>query len=162
MHQPIETLFTFGYVLLFGALGSFLLFTKVPKEEGMENYKKSRNTLGCGLMIISIFSLIRLFFFQEHNNYIDFWALVTMTLIHSWLTYSSLLFLMETPRYKIKQFIIDGGLPTSIMLITGIAGMFFSVPMLVAIYIICAQFDSTRWVAVLLSADGNIPDKNED
>ncbi len=47
-------------------------------------------------------------------------------------------------------------------MIWGIAGMFFSVPMLVAIYIICAQFDSTRWVAVLLSADGNIPDKNED
>ncbi|MBQ8686197.1 MAG: AI-2E family transporter [Alphaproteobacteria bacterium] len=47
-------------------------------------------------------------------------------------------------------------------LIWGIAGMFFSVPMLVAIYIICAQFDSTRWVAVLLSADGNIPDKNDD
>ena len=47
-------------------------------------------------------------------------------------------------------------------MIWGIAGMFFSVPMLVAIYIICAQFDSTRWVAVLLSADGNIPEKNED
>ena len=47
-------------------------------------------------------------------------------------------------------------------MIWGIAGMFFSVPMLVAIYIICAQFDSTRWVAVLLSADGNIPDKRED
>ena len=47
-------------------------------------------------------------------------------------------------------------------IIWGIAGMFFSVPLLVAIYIICAQFDSTRWVAVLLSADGNIPDKNED
>ena len=47
-------------------------------------------------------------------------------------------------------------------LIWGIAGMFFSVPMLVAIYIICAQFDSTRWISVLLSADGNIPDKNEE
>lgn len=47
-------------------------------------------------------------------------------------------------------------------MIWGIAGMFFSVPMLVAIYIICAQFDSTRWVSVLLSADGNIPDKRED
>ena len=47
-------------------------------------------------------------------------------------------------------------------LIWGIAGMFFSVPMLVAIYIICAQFDSTRWVSVLLSTDGNIPDKNEE
>lgn len=47
-------------------------------------------------------------------------------------------------------------------MIWGIAGMFFSVPLLVAIYIICAQFDSTRWVSVLLSADGNIPDKRED
>ncbi len=47
-------------------------------------------------------------------------------------------------------------------MIWGIAGMFFSVPLLVAIYIICAQFDSTRWVAVLLSADGNIPDKDDE
>ena len=47
-------------------------------------------------------------------------------------------------------------------MIWGIAGMFFSVPLLVAIYIICAQFDSTRWVAVLLSADGQITDKDEE
>lgn len=47
-------------------------------------------------------------------------------------------------------------------LIWGVAGMFFSVPLLVATFIITAQFDSTRWIAILLSADGNIPDKNED
>lgn len=47
-------------------------------------------------------------------------------------------------------------------MIWGVAGMFFSVPMLVALYVTCAQFDSTRWVAVLLSADGQIPDKNEE
>ena len=46
-------------------------------------------------------------------------------------------------------------------LIWGIAGMFFSVPLLVATFIITAQFDSTRWIAILLSADGKIPDKNE-
>ena len=44
----------------------------------------------------------------------------------------------------------------------GIAGMFFSVPLLVATFIITAQFDSTRWIAVLLSADGKIPDKREE
>lgn len=44
----------------------------------------------------------------------------------------------------------------------GVAGMFFSVPLLVALFIVTAQFDSTRWIAVLLSADGNIPDKSED
>lgn len=47
-------------------------------------------------------------------------------------------------------------------MIWGIAGMFFSVPLLVATFIITAQFDSTRWIAVLLSADGNIPDKSDD
>ncbi len=47
-------------------------------------------------------------------------------------------------------------------MIWGIAGMFFSVPLLVATFIITAQFDSTRWIAVLLSADGNIPDKREE
>lgn len=44
----------------------------------------------------------------------------------------------------------------------GIAGMFFSVPILAAIFIITAQFDSTRWIAVLLSADGQIPNKTDD
>jgi len=44
----------------------------------------------------------------------------------------------------------------------GIGGMFFSVPLLVATFIITSQFDSTRWIAVLLSADGDIPDKRED
>lgn len=47
-------------------------------------------------------------------------------------------------------------------MIWGIAGMFFSVPLLVAIFITTAQFDSTRWIAILLSADGNIPDKREE
>ena len=46
-------------------------------------------------------------------------------------------------------------------LIWGVAGMFFSVPLLVAVFIITAQFDSTRWIAILLSADGKIPDKDE-
>lgn len=44
----------------------------------------------------------------------------------------------------------------------GVAGMFFSVPLLVAAYVVTAQFDSTRWIAVLLSADGAIPDKREE
>ncbi len=47
-------------------------------------------------------------------------------------------------------------------MIWGVVGMFFSVPLLVAIFIITAQFDSTRWIAVLLSANGQIPDKDDD
>ncbi|MDR2412664.1 MAG: AI-2E family transporter [Rickettsiales bacterium] len=44
----------------------------------------------------------------------------------------------------------------------GVAGMFFSVPLLVATFIITAQFDSTRWIAVLLSANGEIPEKKDE
>jgi predicted PurR-regulated permease PerM len=44
----------------------------------------------------------------------------------------------------------------------GPAGMFFSVPILVAIFVITAQFDGTRPVAVLLSANGEIPEKKDD
>lgn len=44
----------------------------------------------------------------------------------------------------------------------GPIGMFFSVPMLVAAFVVASQFDKTRWIAVLLSADGEIPDKNEE
>lgn len=44
----------------------------------------------------------------------------------------------------------------------GPAGMFFSVPILVATFIITAQFDTTRPIAILLSANGEIPEKKED
>ncbi|MCL1902230.1 MAG: AI-2E family transporter [Alphaproteobacteria bacterium] len=44
----------------------------------------------------------------------------------------------------------------------GPVGMFFSVPFLVAIFVITAQFDKTRWVAILLSANGEIPAKEGD
>lgn len=46
-------------------------------------------------------------------------------------------------------------------MIWGPAGMFFSVPILVAIYITTAQFSSTRWIATLLSSDGKIPDETQ-
>lgn len=46
-------------------------------------------------------------------------------------------------------------------MIWGPAGMFFSVPILVAVYITTAQFSSTRWFATLLSSDGKIPDETQ-
>jgi predicted PurR-regulated permease PerM len=44
----------------------------------------------------------------------------------------------------------------------GAIGMFFSVPLLVATFVTTAQFDRTRWIAILLSANGEIPAKEED
>jgi predicted PurR-regulated permease PerM len=46
-------------------------------------------------------------------------------------------------------------------MIWGAIGMFFSVPLLMTTFIITAQFDKTRWIAVLLSANGDIPEKED-
>jgi len=46
-------------------------------------------------------------------------------------------------------------------LIWGVSGMFLSTPLTVMIMVILAQFQGTRWVAVLLSADGE-PDRLRD
>ncbi|HEY3696658.1 AI-2E family transporter [Phenylobacterium sp.] len=45
--------------------------------------------------------------------------------------------------------------------IWGVAGMFLSTPLTVMLMVILAQFPGTRWVAVLLSADGE-PDRLKD
>jgi predicted PurR-regulated permease PerM len=47
-------------------------------------------------------------------------------------------------------------------IVWGPIGMFFSVPLLVAAFVVCSQFDKTRWIAILLSADGEIPEKKEE
>ena len=44
--------------------------------------------------------------------------------------------------------------------IWGVAGMFLSTPLTVMIMVILSQFPGTRWVAVLLSADGD-PDRSD-
>eukprot|EP01030_Chromulinospumella_sphaerica_P016924 gene16924-16743_t len=46
-------------------------------------------------------------------------------------------------------------------LIWGMTGMFLSTPLTVMVMVILAQFDGTRWLAVLLSADGQ-PEKLRD
>ena len=40
--------------------------------------------------------------------------------------------------------------------IWGIAGMFLSVPIMVSVAIICSHFHQLHWVAIILSADGNL------
>lgn len=41
--------------------------------------------------------------------------------------------------------------------IWGVIGMFLAVPMMVVLMIVCAHFDSTRPIAILMSADGQLP-----
>ena len=123
MERFFYILLEFGYVLVFGILGFMTLFLHIPKEKGMECYKKARLTLGTALTALSIYCIIRLILPQDHAVYLDFWLLVTFTLIHSWLTYTTLLFLLETPKFLTKSFFIDGVIPITLMLGCGIAGI---------------------------------------
>ncbi len=118
-------LITFAYIIIFGIFGAVILLLQIPKEKGMESYKKARQTLGSALCALSLYCIIRIVFPQQQHDYEDFWLLVTFTLIHSWLTYASMLFLLETPRYITRRFLIDGGVPVIIMLTCGIAGLIF-------------------------------------
>lgn len=116
----------FGYILIFGLLTVAVMMLHMPKKEkGMENYRKARYTLGIATGLISIYCIFRLMIPQHHGDYLDFWMLVTSVLIFSWLSFASFLFLIDTPRYRMRNFIMDGLIPTTIMGITGILGLFF-------------------------------------
>lgn len=125
MENIIYKFFEFGYALIFGFLGLTTFFLYIPNQEkGIELYKKARRTLGTGLIILSIYCIIRIFMPLHRDDYEAFWLLVTFTLIHSWMSYATLLFLLETPRYLTKNFLIDGIIPISLMLILGVIGIY--------------------------------------
>lgn len=125
MDRLVFILFDFGYALIFGILGLVTLLLQMSHEQGMESYKLARKSLGSALMTVSGYCIIRLFVPQHHGDYVDFWVLTTINLIVSWLTYMTLLFLMESPRYLTRSIRVDGIVPAILMLIAGVTGMFF-------------------------------------
>ena len=46
-------------------------------------------------------------------------------------------------------------------LLWGIVGMILAVPIMAVLVIICSQIPSARYIAILLSEKGNIPDLEE-
>ena len=123
MGNQTYLIFEFGYFLIFGIFGLVTLFLTIPKEKGIEYYKAARKTLGTGLCMIALYCVIRMLINNVITDYINFWLLVTFTLIHSWVTYSTLLFLLETPKYMARHFFIDGIIPISVMLLSGFIGL---------------------------------------
>ena len=125
IEKLIELLIKFGYVMVFGVLGITTFLLQIPKEKGIENYKRARRAIGTALLTIAVYCIISLSLPFDHAPYIDFWLLVTFTLIHAWLTYSTMLFLLETPRFLTKHFIIDGVAPISTLFIMGVIGLIY-------------------------------------
>lgn len=124
--QTVYILITFSYILIFGILTIAAVLLNMPKkEDSLRNYRKSRYTLGIATGLMVVYCIFRLIAPQHNGDYVDFWLLVTFTLLFSWLTYASFLFPIETPRYFIKNFIADGMIPFGFMIISGFIGILF-------------------------------------
>lgn len=124
MDRLIHILFDFGYVTVFGILAATTLLLQIPKEKGMESYRKARKILGYTLLSMALYCVLRLIKPQSHSDYEDFWILVTYTFIFTWLTYATILFLIESTRYTRKHFIIDAIIPTILLIVLGLIGVF--------------------------------------
>ena len=57
-------LIKFGYIMVFGVLGITTLMLHIPKEKGIENYKKARTTIGFSLFAIVLYCAICFAFSQ--------------------------------------------------------------------------------------------------
>ena len=120
----IYILINFSYILIFGILTMAVMMLNMPKnEESLKNYRKSRYALGTATSIMTLYCIFRLIIPQHHGDFLDFWLMVTVTLLFSWVTYVSFLYLIETPRYCLKKFIADGIIPVGMMTLAGAAGI---------------------------------------
>lgn len=122
--ESLYILINFAYILIFGILTAAVTLLNMPKKEkALECYRKSRYILGLATGLMACYCIFRLLIPQHHGDYVDFWLLVTFTLFFSWLSYVSFLFLIETPRYIIRNFITDGLIPLILMAIVGVVGL---------------------------------------
>lgn len=123
--EPLYILINFAYILIFGILAIAVTSLNMPKKEDtLKSYRRSRYTLGLATALMAVYCVFRLVIPQHHGDYEDFWLLVTFTLMFSWLTYVSFLFLIETPRYIIRHFVTDGLIPLVLMAVSGLIGIF--------------------------------------
>ncbi len=120
----MHKLVAFASILLFGLLAATCFFVHFPKDAGLESYRRSRRMLGLAMAIMALYCAIRLSFPQNHEEFADFSLLVIFAFVFSWLTYASFLFMVETPRYTMRRFIIDGIIPLTIFSILGLVGIF--------------------------------------
>lgn len=124
--QITYILFNFGYIIIFGILAAVAMLLNMPKkEDSVISYRKSRYILGGANALMMAYCTFRIMLPLHFGDYIDFWLLSTFTLLFSWLSYSSFLFLIETPRYRLKNFIADGIIPVCCMLVTGSIGIIY-------------------------------------
>ena len=107
-------------------LGAFTCFMHIPQSTEFSGYRKSRMILGGAFFMMASYCVLRSLAPQNHYDfYLDFWVLTVVSLLFSWLNYTSFLFIIDSSYTIRKNFIIDGIIPLSAMALTGILGIFF-------------------------------------
>ncbi len=126
MENVSDIYFYLGYVIIFSLLGLFALFMHVPHSLQLGGYRKSRILLGSAFIMMAVYCTTCLLMPKHQNEYFNFCLLAVVSLIFSWLNYTSFLFLIDAS-YKVRRsFIIDGVIPTMLMFILGIVGQVFT------------------------------------
>lgn len=117
-------MFNLGFVIIFATLSIFAFMIHLPTTVEYKNYRKSRYILGSAFTIMALYCVFRLIVPQLQHDFEQFWVLIFVSLIFSWLNYTSFLFLINT-EHKIKRyFIIDGVAPITLIFILGMIGSF--------------------------------------
>lgn len=123
--NTLYILINFAYILIFGILTGVVTILNMPQKDGnLKSYRMSRYIMGIATGLMACYCVFRLIIPQHHGDYLDFWLLVSFTFLFSWLTYVSFLYLIESPRYKIKHFITDGLVPLGLLMVAGIIGIY--------------------------------------
>lgn len=119
-------MFNLGFAIIFAILGVMTFFMHMPKNDKFEGYRKSRYILGAGFAFMTLYCVFRLCVPQEQGNYQQFWVLVLVSLIFSWLNYTAFLILINSEHKVQRHFLIDGISPMLLILVLGVTGEFVS------------------------------------
>ena len=128
------------YVTLFALLGLFTSFMHTPSDSEFSGYRKSRLTLGGAFFFMAAYCVARIFMPSHHADYLNFWLLMTVSLIFVWLNYTAFLFLIDSSYNIRKTFTIDGIVPVSTMFVVGLCGQFFPSYQLILQYLLGVVF----------------------
>lgn len=120
----INWLGNLSFAFIFAILGLFMTFLHIPQDEGFKYYRYSRYTLGSAFFILAVFCCIRPLLIDSDRFTLLSFELF-FSLLASWLTYSSFLFIIYTERFKRRRFFLDGIIPVTVMLVSALIGLKF-------------------------------------
>lgn len=124
MELLLNWMVNLAFAFIFCILGLFIFFLHIPKDPDYKYYRYSRYTLGIGFLLLAIYCCI-LPMVPDPDEFTKLSFQLFISLVVSWLTYSSFLFIIYAEKFKRRRFFLDGIIPISLMLISALIGLKF-------------------------------------